>query len=156
MIEERAVVVGIDGEQALLEIVRSRPCGLCGQTRGCGISMWGRLLGHRGNVFRAENRINARAGDWVVVGIEEQALLAGSLAVYGVPLALLLAGAVLGGVLLPASFGADVRSLAGAAAGLLLGLLWLRGGASGRGLPARCRPVILRADTEPAVRNLFQ
>lgn len=153
MIEERAVVVGLDGEQALLEIVRSRPCSLCGQTRGCGISLWGRLLGHRNQVFRAENRINARTGDQVVVGVEEKALLAGSLAVYGVPLALLLAGAVLGGMLLPASLAADARSLAGAAAGLLLGLLWLKGNAPGRGLPAHCRPVILRADTAPAVSS---
>lgn len=47
MIEELAVVVGTDGDKAMLEIVRSKPCGLCGRTRGCGMSLWGRLLGHR-------------------------------------------------------------------------------------------------------------
>lgn len=151
MIEERAVVVGLDGEQALLEILRSKPCSLCGQTRGCGILLWGRLLGHRNRVLRAENRINAHIGDHVVIGVEEKALLASSLAVYGAPLALLLAGAALGMALLPASLNADVRSLAGAASGLMLGILWLKGHASGRGLSAYCRPVILRADTAPAV-----
>jgi sigma-E factor negative regulatory protein RseC len=147
MIEEHAVIVGIDGDQALLEIVRSKPCGLCGQTRGCGVSLWGRLLGHRNNVFRAENRINARVGDNVVVGVDEKALLAGSLAVYGVPLVLLLTGAALGGALLSSSFGADIGSLVGAVMGLALSMLWLRGHSARRGLPAKYRPVMLRAET---------
>lgn len=145
MIEERAVVVGLDGDQVLLEIVRNKPCGLCGQTRGCGVSLWGRLLGHRNNVFHADNRINARVGDSVVVGVDEKALLASSLAVYGVPLLALLAGAALGGVMTPVALAADIRSVAGAVTGLVLGLLWLKGHAAGRGLNARYRPVVLRA-----------
>lgn len=144
MIEELAVVVGTDGDKAMLEIVRSKPCGLCGRTRGCGMSLWGRLLGHRTQVFRAANEISARAGDSVVVGIDEKALLAGSLAAYGIPLLFLIAGAVLGGSLLPAAMHADARTAAGAAAGLALGLLWLKGYGAGRALHASCRPRILR------------
>ena len=37
MIEESAIVVGLEQNAAMLEIVRRNPCGLCGQTRGCGI-----------------------------------------------------------------------------------------------------------------------
>lgn len=144
MIEEQAVVVGIDQDQVLLEIVRNKPCGLCGQTRGCGISIWGRLLGHRNNVFRAVNQINARPGDNVVVGIDEKALLTSSLAAYGVPLFSLLIGAALGGSFAPVSANADVYAFVGAGAGLVLGLLWLRWHAAGRGANARYRPVLLR------------
>jgi sigma-E factor negative regulatory protein RseC len=151
MIEEQAVVVGVDQDMALLEITRSKPCGLCGQTRGCGISIWGRLLGHRNNVFRAVNQINARTGDNVVVGVDEKALLAGSLAVYGVPLFFLLGGAAMGGML--AAGNADAYALTGAVGGLVLGLFWLRRHAAGRRLDGRYRPVILRsADSGAAVR----
>ena len=45
MIKENAIVVSIDKDVASLEIVRNKPCGLCGQSRGCGISIWGRLFG---------------------------------------------------------------------------------------------------------------
>lgn len=144
MIEEQAVVVGVERDNVLLEVVRNKPCGLCGQTRGCGISIWGRLLGHRNNVFRAVNRINARTGDSVVVGIDEKALLTSSLAAYGVPLFSLLVGAALGGTFAPASGNADGYAFAGAGLGLALGLLWLRWHSTGHGLDARYRPVLLR------------
>lgn len=152
MIEERAVVIGVEGDRVLLEVVRSKPCGLCGQTRGCGISIWGRLLGHRSKVFRADNQINAQAGDMVVVGVDEKALLAGSLAVYGAPLFALLAGAVAGGLLVPAGANADGWTLAGASLGFALGLLWLRLHVAGRELDGRYRPVLLRQDAGDAHR----
>lgn len=156
MIEEQAVVVGVDGDKVLLEVVRSKPCGLCGQTRGCGISLWGRLLGHRTKVFRAENQINAQAGDMVVVGVDEKALLAGSLAVYGVPLFMLLAGAVVGGMFAPAQGSADGWTLAGAGSGLVLGLLWLRLHVAGSGLDGRYRTVLLRPAASDAHRPCYR
>lgn len=154
MIEEQAVVVDVQGDKALLEVIRNKPCGLCGQTRGCGISIWGRLLGHRNSAFRADNQINARAGDNVIVGVEEKALLASSLAVYGVPLFMLLAGAVVGGLMLPEAVGADARSFIGAAVGLVVGLLWLKRHGAGRGLDARYRPVILRTTTDSSADRI--
>ena len=75
MIEENAVIVGLENNLAMLEIIRRTPCSLCGQTRGCGISIIGRLFRHRNNVFKAINSVNATMGDEVVVGINEQALL---------------------------------------------------------------------------------
>jgi sigma-E factor negative regulatory protein RseC len=144
MIEEQAVVIGVERDMALLEIVRSKPCGLCGQTRGCGISLWGRLLGHRSSVVRADNQISAQAGDNVVVGIDEKALLASSLAAYGVPLISLLIGAGLGGSFASAPASADFYALGGAGLGLALGFLWLRGHAAGRGMRSGYRPVVLR------------
>ncbi|HQR51439.1 MAG TPA: SoxR reducing system RseC family protein [Methylophilaceae bacterium] len=156
MIEEQAIVVGIERDQALLEIVRNKPCGLCGQTRGCGISIWGRLLGHRNSVFRAANQINARVGDSVVVGVDEKALLAGSLAVYGAPLFLLLAGAGMGSYLAPPQGSVDAYALVGAFAGLVIALLWLRAHAAGRAPDARFRPVILRPTAASATLQVCQ
>jgi sigma-E factor negative regulatory protein RseC len=145
MIEEHAIVVGVEQELALLEVVRRTPCGLCGQTRGCGISLWGRLFGHRNNIFRAANQIGAKVGDSVVVGVDEHALLTSSLAAYGAPLLALLAGALLGNGI-GSGERADLYAAIGALAGLALGLLWLKMHMAGRGLDARYRPVILRAD----------
>ena len=146
MIEENAIVVGIEDDTALLEIVRTTPCSLCGQTRGCGISLFGRLFGHRNNVFKAVNQISAKIGDYVVVGIEQQALLASSLRLYGVPLLSVLAGATIAAVFfVPAKTNADGYVFVGAMIGLAFGLLWLKGNATGRSLDARYQPVILRA-----------
>lgn len=144
MIEEHAIVVGVDNDAAMLEVVRRTPCGLCGQTRGCGISIWGRLFGHRPNVFRAINKINAKVGDDVVVGIEEQAVLISSLTVYGIPLLTLLAGALLAAAVGDANH-VDRNAVIGAVTGLVLGLMWVKGHTAGRTPDARYRPVILRA-----------
>lgn len=152
MIEEQALVVGVEQDRALLEIVRSTPCGLCGQTKGCGISVWGRMLGQRNNVFQAVNQLNARVGDQVVVGVDEKALLASSLAAYGVPLVSVLAGAAIGSWLAPAA--GDAWPLAGSGLGLVAGLLWIKGHAMGRGQDARYRPVILRpADPDSKIQT---
>lgn len=143
MVEEQAIVISTDQNQAALEILRNKPCGLCGQTRGCGLSFWGKLFAHRANTFKAKNHIEAKAGDVVVVGVEESALLFSAVAVYGIPLLFLLIGAFSGN-----AFGdglhADRNSAIGAVIGLLLGYIWVKGHAQGRSLDARYSPVILR------------
>lgn len=149
MIEEQAIVIDVDNEIATLEIVRKTACGLCGQTRGCGMSVWGRLLGHRSRVFKAVNQVNAQVGDTVVVGIEEGAVLASSMTIYGLPLATMLAGALLSG-LLPADSVSqrDAYALMGAVTGFVMGLFWMKAhiaGRAGQNLNGRYQPVILRA-----------
>jgi sigma-E factor negative regulatory protein RseC len=152
MIEEHAIVVDIDNDDAaMLEIVRRTPCGLCGQSRGCGISIWGRLFGHKPNIFKAVNQINAKVGDSVIVGIEEQALLTSSMTVYGIPLVAMLAGALLAGGLFAAGH-ADRNAVIGAVIGLVFGLLWVKAYTAGRGLDARYRPVILRAGDSSMIK----
>lgn len=155
MIEEHAIVVDLEQDMAMLEVLRRTPCGLCGQTRGCGISLWGRLFGHKPNVFKAFNQIHAKVGDSVVVGIEEQALLASALTVYGVPLLAMLAGALvaggIGGMTSEVSY-ADRNAMMGAIAGLVIGLLWVKGHTAGRSLDARYRPVILRAGDSSVIK----
>jgi sigma-E factor negative regulatory protein RseC len=153
MIEEHAVVVDVRNDEAMLEIVRKSPCGLCGKTRGCGISLWGKLFNHK-SVFKAGNQIGARIGDHVIVGVEEHAMLKSSMLIYGIPLAALLLGALLGMALLPADAGAvskDVYALTGAATGLVLGLLWLKGRAAGQSFNPGHQPVILRVDDGAAI-----
>lgn len=149
MIEEHAIVVGVESDMATLEVVRRTACGLCGQTRGCGMSIWGRLLGHGPRVFRAVNQLDAKVGDIVVVGIEENAVLSNSTMIYGIPLAAMLAGALLSGVMPSGSVGQrDAFALVGAVLGLVIGVAWVKAfmaGGTSRSLDARYQPVILRS-----------
>ncbi len=142
MIEERAVILSLEllplniseiSDQtplsfspsetvAILEIERKTACGLCGQTRGCGNSIWGKLFGHQTTAFKAQNRINAKVGESVMVGIDEKAMLKSALLLYVLPLTTLFIGA-----LLAASFwNKDGITMLGAVTGLTLGLLWVK------------------------------
>lgn len=143
MIQENAIIVSVDQNVASLEIIRNKPCGLCGQSRGCGISIWGRLFGHRPNIFKVQNTVNASVNQIVVVGVDENALLWSSFAVYGIPLALLILGAVLGSTVFSDALHADRNTALGAVLGLFIGYLWLKGHHQGGTLDARYRPVIL-------------
>lgn len=155
MIEERAVILSLDNTlsdsnantTATLEIERKTACGLCGQTRGCGNSIWGKLFAHQSTAFKAQNRINAKVGDSVIVGINEKALLKSAMLLYILPLATMLIGAILA-----KQFSAtDVSAMLGAAAGLVLGLLWVKGHTMSSNYFKLQQPVILRLATDEAV-----
>ena len=146
MIEERAVILSLQSEPsqtqttATLEIERKTACGLCGQTRGCGNSIWGRLFGHQTTAFRAQNRINAKVGDSVIVGINEKALLKSALLLYILPLVTLFFGAILASQL----WQTDGITMLGAAIGLVIGLLWVKGHTMSNRYFNLQQPVILR------------
>ena len=130
MIEERAVILSISHNShspsdstATLEIERKTACGLCGKTRGCGNAIWGKLFAHQSTAFKAQNRINAKVGDSVIVGINERALLKSALLLYILPLATMMIGAIL----VNRFMHTDVSAIIGALIGLVLGLVWVKG-----------------------------
>ncbi len=160
MIEERAVILSLESETfslnssaanstATLEIERKIACGLCGQTRGCGNSIWGKLFAHQSTAFKAQNRINAKVGDSVIVGINESALLKSALLLYILPLATMLIGAIL------ATQIHDTNSYAmlGAMVGLVLGFVWVKGHTMSSSYFKLQQPVILRLATQETVVN---
>lgn len=153
MIEERAVILSLDNASgdstATLEIERKTACGLCGQTRGCGNSIWGKLFAHQSTAFKAQNRINAKVGDSVVVGINERALLKSAVLLYMLPLATMLIGAILAKQLVTT----EVSAMLGAAAGLVLGLLWVKGHTVSSSYFKLQQPVILRLATDELVAH---
>ena len=146
MIEERAVILSLQSEPsqtqttATLEIERKTACGLCGQTRGCGNFIWGRLFGHQITAFKAKNHINAKVGDSVIVGINEKALLKSALLLYILPLVTLFIGAILASQL----WQTDGITMLGAAIGLVLGLLWVKGHTMSNRYFSLQQPMILR------------
>jgi len=155
MIEEYAIVTKSAGTTATLEIERRTACGLCGQKRGCGNATWGKMLGHDSHDFTAENQINAKVGDSVVVGIDEQAVLSSAFFLYVVPLAGLLMGTLVADYLFKNQF----YVILGAVLGLALGFLWVKGhlighDKSGVAFSKKYQAVILRlADDEAGLNH---
>jgi sigma-E factor negative regulatory protein RseC len=122
MIEETGFVVSTEGECAWVEVRRKSACGSCSVSKGCGTSVLSQVLGRRPNRVLAFNDAGAVAGDEVVLGIPDEALLRGSFAVYAVPLLALLAGALLGGLY------ADGSGHYNEALSVLFGLFGMAGG----------------------------
>jgi sigma-E factor negative regulatory protein RseC len=153
MIEERAVILSLDNRfnesTATLEIERKTACGLCGQTRGCGNSIWGKLFAHQSTAFKAKNNINAKVGDSVIVGINEKALVKSALLLYILPLATMLIGAILATQLRDT----NGYAMLGALIGLVLGLLWVKGHTMSSSYFKLQQPVILRLAFQETVVN---
>lgn len=128
MLEETGQVVRIDGTGAWVETRRQSVCSGCAAEKGCGTATLSKVLGQRRTLMRVLSNVQLQVGDQVVIGIAEQALVRGSLAVYALPLLLLLLGAVLGEV--GAGNGlwdnAELGSLILGLGGLAAGLLWLK------------------------------
>ncbi|MFZ5579902.1 MAG: SoxR reducing system RseC family protein [Pseudomonadota bacterium] len=122
MMTERARVVAIDGDSAIVEVGIKSACGACEQGGSCGVSKLGRLFRPRPARWRMENRAGAAPGDEVSLALEDSALTAAAVFAYLPPLFGLLLGAGLasGG---PAGEGVVVLS---SFVGLMLGLLGAR------------------------------
>lgn len=152
MIEERAVILSLESQTsaadstATLEIERKIACGLCGQTRGCGNSIWGKLFAHQSTAFKAQNRINAKVGDSVIVGINESALLKSALLLYILPLVTMLIGAILATQI----YDTNGYAMLGALVGLVLGFVWVKGHTMSSSYFKLQQPVILRLATQEA------
>lgn len=131
MIETPARVIRVEGETAWVRTESPTSCGACGG-KGCGSSLYARMLHPREPEYPVDNPIAARPGQAVIVGVEDGALLRAVWRGYLQPLALLLLGAVLG-----AGQG-DAGAVLGGLGGLLLGAL-VMGGRTGQS-----RPEILR------------
>ena len=96
MIEERGRVLRADDGWAQITPDPDRSCGSCAAQGGCSTKWLTALFPRRELTFFADNRIGARAGDAVIVGVDEQVLQRSSLLLYALPLAGLLAGGILG------------------------------------------------------------
>lgn len=142
MIEESAVVVEAGDGYAWVETRRRSACGACSASEGCGTTTLAKVWGERRTRVRALSTLSLRPGDAVIVGLAEGALLHGSLLVYLLPLALLLAGALLGQAAF-AGAGEEPVILAGAV-GLGLGFLAARVVSRRLRSDARFQPVVMR------------
>ena len=145
MIEEVAQVVAVEGDTVLCQTQRRSSCHSCSVKQGCGTSVLAKVVGQRSSQIRIANTLGVKVGDEVVLGIEENALVQGSLLIYTLPLIAMIAAALL------AQFWAESQGIISelpiilaALGGFLLALLgarfWMKKGA----LKTHIQPHILR------------
>lgn len=144
MLEAEGIIVSASPEETWVETSRASACGSCSSKAGCGTTTLNQMLGSKSSVFKVLNPIGARVGERVVIGLEEGALLKSSALVYVLPLALLLAGAMLGSLLAPVQAEPDAYAAGGMLAGLLAGFFLLKGISDRSKHRAEFQPVILR------------
>ncbi len=146
MLEEQGKVVAVDVGFAWVETQRKSACGSCSVNKGCGTGVISKVVGQRATQVRALNRINAKVGDEIVIGLNDQALVRGSLAIYAAPLIAMLFAALLGDLVgqeLQLNSGEGLTIIFGLA-GLGVGFLWVRNFSRRIADDIRYQPVILR------------
>ncbi|MCB1920794.1 MAG: SoxR reducing system RseC family protein [Candidatus Competibacteraceae bacterium] len=154
MIEERARVAEAGNGYAWVEIERRSACGGCQASSGCGTATLSKIWSGRQARTRAISDLPLCPGDEVIVGLAEGVLLYGALLAYLLPLALMLAGALLGEAVF-ASAGEEPVILLGAL-GLGLGFLAVRAASWRWRDDVRFQPVVLRrAEAAPAPINVL-
>lgn len=125
MIVSEAQVERCEGEFAWVSIRPHSPCGHCDPKTGCKSVAITRLFGTAQQSYQVKNTLGARPNDLVKVAVNDGVLLSTALWAYGLPLMLLIFGAVIGSALASAAR-AELFSLLGAALGFAVGFLILR------------------------------
>jgi len=146
VIEENALVVATEGKYAWVETLRQNACGQCASQKGCGSATLQDVFGKRDRVLRAVSDIGVKVGDEVVIGVEERALVRGSMLVYAMPLIAMIVCALLGDTLAKhvMSIDADLMSVFGALVGLLFSVAVIRWFSNKVSHNADFQPVVLR------------
>lgn len=128
MIEETARVVQCQDDYAWVETSRKSACESCSMNKGCGTGAVSKIFGEKRTRLRVINNVHAGVGDAVLIGINESALVTGSLLVYLLPLLSLLGFGLLGEVIARHLLidNSDGVSLLFALAGLVLAMWWVR------------------------------
>ena len=134
MIAQQGMVVDTREGEATVRVGRSSGCAACDAGKGCGAGIFGRLIRSEPVEITVPNRLNARSGQAVDLGIPESDFLILVFRLYGLPILAGLAGAGIGWW----SFGQYVE------APLLGDLVTLASGAATAGLALRTNRIATR------------
>jgi len=148
MIEEHAQVIALENNDVWVETQRRSACGQCAANKGCGTATLAKVLGNKRSRVRTLNpqATSVAVGDEVIIGINEQALVRGSLVVYTVPLLMLFVFGFLGQLLSTQLLmtNQDVLPIVLGLFGLLLGFAWVQRFTRQIADDVRYQPVLLR------------
>ncbi|MEI7842842.1 MAG: SoxR reducing system RseC family protein [Gallionellaceae bacterium] len=96
MLETRAIVIHVQGADALVEAKGGGGCGNCDSENGCGSGKLSKLFCTKPRQFTVRNEANAVAGDEVQITLPDGVLLRSSMLMYVLPLSLLMSGGMVG------------------------------------------------------------
>lgn len=120
MSETKGIVTSIDGDYAMVSADDQGGCGRCHEKNGCGGANVGRMFCSTPQTWRVLNPRGAKVGEEVRIVVGDGAVSASAMLIYVVPLASLIAGALLGSEL-----AAEAGGIIGAVSGLVLAWRWV-------------------------------
>jgi sigma-E factor negative regulatory protein RseC len=142
LIEEQGQVVATEGEYVWVATEQPSSCGQCSAQKGCGTAVLSSVFQREAAKIKVLNQVQARTGDWVVLGLQENALLKGAFAVYLIPiLSMLVVAGLAHGLWQPLP---EWAAISAGLIGLAIGLFWLRHFSRHISSDIRYQPVILR------------
>lgn len=146
-VQEVGVILDVDGDYAWVETQRRSTCQSCEANAACGSGVLSRVLGARRSKVRVRNTLGGKVGDQVVLGLNQNAMARGAQLVYGVPLLMMIVGAVAGTELgrLVDRLNPDLVAVTFAVAGLVLGINAMKRYSTRLG-PGFFEPEMLRLD----------
>ncbi len=128
MLEESAEIVRIDEfdcQFVWVETKRKSSCGSCEAKSACGTQVLSKVVGKRSNQVKILNTCDAKIGDFIMIGIDEKAILRGSFNLYFVPLISMIIFSLFATLLAHkvklSSYLTDVSSIVFAILGFLIG-----------------------------------
>lgn len=86
MIEEKATVVGFEGELVLVESLVKSGCSGCQQVKSCGSGQIAQAFPQKTTQFKVRSHLSLNVGDMVTIGLSEKILLSSAWQVYMWPL----------------------------------------------------------------------
>jgi sigma-E factor negative regulatory protein RseC len=143
MLETRAIVIRVEGREALVESMQGGGCGHCDSEKGCGSGKLSQLFCNEPRRFLVRNDANAQVGTVVQIALAEGLLLRSALLMYMLPLLLLLCGAMAGAQFSSDEQSRDVYSAIGGLLGLSLGFVIAKVISLRRNWSAVAQPIIL-------------
>lgn len=142
MLETRAIVVHVQGNEALVEAKGGGGCGNCDSEKGCGSGKLSQMFCSKPRQFKVHNEADARVGDEVQITLPDGVLLRSSIIMYVMPLALLLSGGMLGSHWASDTTSRDIYASIGSLLGLIGGFLLARWISKRQLVAAVARPII--------------
>lgn len=140
MIEEQAIVIDVRGHEISVETDPQSGCGPCAAKSGCGTSLLGKFFTRNRQPLIVTTDLSLVAGDKVILGLDDQALLQGSIIVYAIPLLMMLVLPLVVGYF----FTSELISIFSAIIGLVAGLIYVKYFSAIARHSERFRPVVLR------------
>jgi len=146
LIEEEGIVLAVNPSTVLVETQRRSVCGQCAANKGCGTSLLQKAVGKKRTVIPVVKTFQVTEGERVVIGVDESALVKGSIALYGLPLLVMVVFGIAGEMLstylgLPYKDGVSIVS---ALLGFFLSIIAIRRFSQSIADNSKYQPVLLR------------
>lgn len=144
MLEMRGIVLSIDGNNAEISPLNGGGCGQCSSQNGCGSEKLSKVFcSSKPRKFVVNNMLGAKAGDEVIVVLEDGSLLRSAMRMYMLPLFTMMVGGFIGSSVVESGAMRDMWSTIGAVAGLLIGFILIRA------LPERQSQIVVQSIIVP-------